>query len=1009
MKKYLLLSFMLMFAFVYSDTWAQQRTISGNVTSVEDGSALPGVNVVLKGSTAGTVTDIDGNYSLSVPTEGGTLVFSFIGLASEEVEIGSRSVVDIQMTADVKQLSEVVVVGFGTQSKRNLTSSIVSVGSEDIQNVSVQGFEQAIQGRMAGVNITGASGTLGASQAIRVRGVSSINASNQPLFVVDGIPMTNDDTNLGGAALGGPGTNPLINLNPNDIESIEVLKDAASAAIYGSRGTNGVILITTKRGKAGKTNIGVNYYAGFSDPTTDFDLLSGPEYQRLKNYGNFQRFGNDYFDPVEDDSFQNTQDAPNADHIDAITRTAFVHEASLSATGGNEKTKFYAGATYRDEEGYVLTTRLKRYSGRINIDHALSDKVKLEFGINPSRTENQRQSEDNNIASPYTIGALARPDIPLLDDDGTPTTSNLFGSSPLADVLARTRLLTTTQVLSNINLDWEVFPGLNLRSEFGIEYTSITERQRLLPDASVEAAPGGSAFANFADALNYNWNGLALYYFELDEHSFEITAGANIQVAETAQFDVTGDTFASEELKTLESAANITAGGGIGTEYRFVGFLGRVNYNYGGKYLFSVSGRYDGSSRFGEDNRFGFFPAVSGGWILSDEAFLSDLGGVDLLKVRASYGLTGNAEIGNFASRGLVTFGRDYNAIPGFEITQISNPNLTWEETAQLDVAVEFGFLGRIRGSVGWFNKTTTELLLNVPYDLEVGINTTTAGSTSTLLQNAGELRNRGFELELSADIIKGNDFQWTASLNAATINNEVLSLVDTDGDGEGNEILGNTTIIREGDPIRAFYVVPYAGVDPENGDALFLDESGEATNVFNTANRRVMGDAFPDVFGGLTNTFNYKGIDLTAFIQYSVGQEQYYDDGRFIATQLAAGFGGNRSQLGAWTPLNTNTNIPEARSASNGNQRSSRYLQDASYARLKTLTLGYTLPKKLTKNVSVRVYAQGQNVFTITSDDYEGLDPESSTNDDDSAVGGLTFFSRPQSRTFTFGVNVNF
>ncbi|MCG8385852.1 MAG: SusC/RagA family TonB-linked outer membrane protein, partial [Cytophagales bacterium] len=370
MKKYLLLSFMLMFAFVYSDTWAQQRTISGNVTSVEDGSALPGVNVVLKGSTAGTVTDIDGNYSLSVPTEGGTLVFSFIGLASEEVEIGSRSVVDIQMTADVKQLSEVVVVGFGTQSKRNLTSSIVSVGSEDIQNVSVQGFEQAIQGRMAGVNITGASGTLGASQAIRVRGVSSINASNQPLFVVDGIPMTNDDTNLGGAALGGPGTNPLINLNPNDIESIEVLKDAASAAIYGSRGTNGVILITTKRGKAGKTNIGVNYYAGFSDPTTDFDLLSGPEYQRLKNYGNFQRFGNDYFDPVEDDSFQNTQDAPNADHIDAITRTAFVHEASLSATGGNEKTKFYAGATYRDEEGYVLTTRLKRYSGRINIDHA---------------------------------------------------------------------------------------------------------------------------------------------------------------------------------------------------------------------------------------------------------------------------------------------------------------------------------------------------------------------------------------------------------------------------------------------------------------------------------------------------------------------------------------------------------------------------------------------------------------------------------------------------------------
>lgn len=1008
MKKFILLGFMLVLAFAFSESLAQDRTVSGRVTSVEDGASLPGVNVILKGSTTGTVTDLDGNYLLTVPSSGGILVFSFIGLASEEVEIGSRSVIDLQMTGDVKQLSEVVVVGYGTQSKRNLTSSVSSVSGDELMTVPVPTFQGALQGKAAGVNITQASGTLGAPVTVRVRGTGSVNASNQPLFIVDGIPISFDNGAeadiVGGSAFGGQGTNALSNINPNDIESIEILKDAGASAIYGARGANGVVIITTKKGKAGKTRVNLNYYAGVSEPTQNLDMLSGPEYARLRNYAGFNTFGYNWLDPVSG-SASLTDEVPDTDHIDLVTQTAFLHEFNANISGGSEKTQFYVGASYRDEEGWVRRTNFERFSGRVNIDHRLSDKLRLEFRINPTRTINLRQGDDNAIAAPYTNGALSRPDLPGRNEDGTPFLGNLFGGSPLGNLENQTRMLTTNQVLSNINFDYEIIEGLSFRTEFGVDFLNNREEDRTLGDHTDSGARNGEGFVTNAEVLNLNWNNLLNYDLSWDVHNLNLTTGISYQSSESFTSFASGNTFGSPLLPNLASAAEPTDAESTGTEFKFINYLLRANYIFNEKYLFSLTGSYNGSSRFGEDNRYGFFPAVSAGWIISEESFMDNITQLSFLKLRASYGRTGNAEIANFAARGLIGFGRNYNLQPGFEQTSLPNPNLSWETTDQLDIAVEFGlFGGRIQGSLGYYNKNTSDLLLEVPLPSESGIETL---PVSIFTDNIGEMINRGFEFELSADIIQG-DFSWSANFNLATLTNEVTSLADNDGDGRGDDIISDVFIIREGEPINSFWLVEYAGVDPENGDALFRDLEGSVSDSYSSANAQIAGDPFPDFFGGFNNTFTYKGFDLGVFFQYTVGNDIYRAEAEFSQTNLFANFNQQKSQLSTWTPENPNTDVPQARRfQSNGNQPSTRYLEDGSFLRLRTVSLGYTLPKDWTKGFGVRVYAQGLNLLTFT--DYEGADPEVSFNDPNGALQGETFFSRPQSRVITLGVNVNF
>lgn len=979
--------------------WAQ-RTVTGKVVD-DSNSPLIGATVLAKGTSSGTVTDIDGNYSLNVPENANVLVFSYTGFETQEITIGASNVVDVTLKLDVAQLSEVVVTGYGSQSRARVTSSIASVDSKAFENVSVQSFEGALQGRLPGVTITGNSGTLGAQQAIRVRGVGSINASNQPLFVVDGL-ILNDavDSQFN---LGGPGTNPLLNINPNDIESVDVLKDAAAAAIYGSRGANGVILITTKSGKYNqKPSVNIGYYAGWSEATEQYDLLTGQEYAELWNRTRTYRNS-----PARE--FYDVASQPNTDWIDLVSQQGNVQETNAGVSGGTQTTKFFFGGTYRDENGWIKSTNLKRYSFRANIEQQLGDKWLAGIQLNPTRTVNTRQNEDNNVASPQTYAVLFFPNVAAYDDNGevvgniAPTSigRTQFAGTPLGNIVGQDITATTTQILTNTYLEYRPITKLKLRTEFGAQFQQVED---LLKQASYTTdgfGADGSADAANAQVINYSWNNLATYTDFIGRSEFDFTLGFTVNREQTSTQFVTGNTFADDRLKTLASAAEITGGTGTKNDVTFVGFLGRLNYAFDGKYLLSASARVDGSSRFGADSRYGFFPAVSAGWILSEEPFLQNNSAINFLKIRGSYGLAGNAGIGNFDARGLIGFGNDYNAIPGFMFDRLENPNLEWEKSETIDFGAEFGlFNNRFRGSLLYYIRNTRDLLLDVPIPWTTGI------VNATLTQNAGEVRNQGLEFLADVDILTG-PFQWTLGVNGATVANEVLKLVDNNADGEDDDITGTTTLIRTGEPIGSWYLVEYAGVDPNNGDALFRDLEGGVSSAYSTANRKVSGNAIPDFSGGFTNTFRYKGFDLSVFFQFAMGHQLYLSEGRFYATNMASVYNQRKDQLNAWTPENPNTNIPQARGTTNGSQHSTRYLSDADYLRLKNAQLGYTFNNIGKNNARIRIFAAGQNLLTFT--DFEGLDPEASGQADGGAIQGSLFFSRPQSRTVTFGVNFGF
>ncbi|MEM9933111.1 MAG: SusC/RagA family TonB-linked outer membrane protein, partial [Bacteroidota bacterium] len=772
MKRLLL---MVVVCFISLGVTHAQSVISGKVSD-ENGTPLEGVAVLVKGTTIGIFTDAQGDYSLEVPASGEMLLYSLVGRASQEVAIDGRSVINVTLGNDPLQLEEVIVTGYGTQTRRNLTSSIVKVGEEEIREAPVNALESALQGRLAGVNIAANSGTLGSAINVRVRGIASINANNQPLYVVDGIILEGLASNNALGTVGGG--NPLLNINPADIQSVEVLKDAAATAIYGARASNGVIQITTKRGQPGKAKVSLNYYAGFSEATETYDMLTGPEYAELTNRA-AEAVGS---------SVRRDVNGPDTDWQDLVLQTAFLQEANASISGTSGKTSYFFSATYRNEDGYVRTTNLRRMSLRANIDQQVNDKLKVGISLSPSRVRNRRQNEENNVASPITYAALIYPDVESVDDNGDPLFDvGPFNGTPLSNLLGQKIVTTSTQLLSNIYMSWDILDNLNFRTELGTEFTQVFETNKA-SDITTDGFPIGAGSADNGQRLNNTVTGFFTYTNTFGSHGLKLTLGSNFQRSEFEEIDVDGNTFADNRLLTLNSAAEITGGGGNGTRFSFQNNFFRANYAYDGKYLFSVVGSYNGSSRFGADNRYGFFPAASAAWIISDEAFLANNSAVSFLKLRASYGLTGNAEIGNFDAAGLVAFGRDYNALPGYEVASLSNQELSWEETAQLDIAVEFGlFNNRVSGTLGYFIKNTEGLLFDIPQPLTTGIAPATANPVITT--NTGEIRNAGIELELSADVLDG-DFKWNIVANVATIENEVISLPDNDGDGVADDII---------------------------------------------------------------------------------------------------------------------------------------------------------------------------------------------------------------------------
>jgi len=990
------------------------------------------VNVVVKGTTIGSVTDADGKYSLGVPSSGARLVFSFIGLKTTETVIGDRTVLDIQLGSDVTQLSEIVVVGYGTQIKQDLTGNIARISGSEIASIPLPSIDAALQGKAAGVFVTSSSGKLGQAVTVRVRGASSISGGNEPLYVVDGIPITNGDQgNYGGA------TNPLADLNPNDIESLEVLKDASAAAIYGARAANGVVLVTTKKGKAGKTSISLNYQSGVSQETRRVSFLNSEQYASLifqsAKY-NDDRFGVPITDPSSDTQYAkdlmsyhsfgqwDTDPKKTYDWQDQAFQKGKFDQADVQISGGNDKTKIFASLQYLEQKGIMYGNSFNRITGRVNIDHQANDWLNIGFSMALARTLNIRIPDDGAFSNPLQSVALL-PMTPFND----PNTGLITGTPP-GDVNVGLYYNPRLSLdygrfsqegfrnFSNAFASAKILPGLIFKTEFGIDVLSQNEESYFQTQTirnQTRATNGvGANYGTFV--TNYNTNNYFNYSKQVGRSNIDAVLGMQYQQSVTKVNFTEGLGFPSDSYQKIASAATISAGRSTRQDFAFNSIFLRANYKFNNRYLATFSVRRDGSSRFGKDSRFGYFPAGSVGWIITEENFLKSVKVLSFLKLRASYGQTGNAEIGNFPQLTLFQGDAGYAGAAGQRPVQLGNPNLRWETTDQLDVGIDFGlFDGRVTGEIDYYEKKTSGLLLNV--------NVPGSSGFITQFKNVGRLENKGFEFVLNTQNLVGK-FKWNTSFNFAYNANKVVDIQ--------KQVIEAAFFNRamEGQPVGVFFTVEYAGVDPANGDALFYrnttnpDGSLDRTTVnaasYTQAQRVPVGKPNPDYIGGLTNNFSYRGFDLSIFMNGVFGNEiSTYGMGRFSSANMRFEDNQTTDQLAAWTTPGQVTNIPQARFfANNGAQFSSRYVVDGSYIRVRTVSLGYNLPAKLLSRIKldkVRIYASGLNLFTFT--DYPFWDPEvnadifDATQTNSNIGQGNDFYTPPQPRTILFGINIGF
>lgn len=979
---------------------AQVQTITGEVTSSGDGEALPGVTVFVNGTSIGTVTDAKGAYEITPPSDAQELKFTFIGKKPIVERIGGRTVINVKMEDESIDVNEVVVVGYGQQIKSDITGSITKLSVDDLQKVPTPSFETALQGKTPGVFIEKSTGKLGEGIKIRVRGISSLSASNQPLYVVDGIIITSDDQ----GTVGNHPTNPVADLNFDDIESIQVLKDASASAIYGSRGSNGVVIISTKTGKKNQpSRISINYSRSYSSPTIVTDFLNKAEYLEL--VGESMENGA-WANPGEGEATilgfagsESADDAYNTNWNDYIFQEAVSSNLNISSQGGNETSQYYLGFSYDDQEGILIGNNYKRFSGRLNLSHKVSERINLGAKFNFVKSDLYRASNDNAFATPMQLVAQA-PLFPAYED-GEPFGDTFYYNGLISFEYDKneTRVYRTfANAFANINLA----KGLDFHSVFGMDNLNQREdeyRSRKTDDGS----PAGKSYLRNVNVLNWSFdNYLSYQKILVEDHKFDITVGNSMQKAERFVSRTGGKTFPSDEFQTIASAAENDDFYSDGTGYSYLSFFARANYKYSDKYLLGLSYRIDGSSKFGADNRFGNFYSASAGWLISEEAFMKNQEVVSFMKVRASYGLTGNSEIGDFGSLGLYD-GSSYAGKPAIDPSQLANNQLSWETTAQTDVGFDFGFFkNRINGEIDYYYKKTSDLLLNrlLPY---------TTGFAS-ITENVGELENKGFELAINSTNISGK-FKWTTSINLATNKNKVLNIVAPMTYGVNR--------VEEGQPIGVFYMKKYAGVDPDNGDALYYLEEGSdvTTNSYSEAADMVVGDPNPEWYGGIENLFTYKGIDLKFFFQFVYGNEVYNQAGVYMSANGDWVDNQTKDQMNRWQNPGDITDIPQARfGESNGTRASSRWIYDGSYLRFKDLTLGYTLPKALTMKAGfekVRVYVSGVNIMTWTN--FPLFDPEvtapgtNRTTTSENVQQGIWYYSTPQAKSFLFGINVTF
>lgn len=991
MKK-ILLSFFLLIAITNMVALAQERDVAGKVVAADDGSALPGVNVVLKGTTSGVVTDADGMYRISVPGNESTLVFSFIGMITTEVAIGSRSLVDVQMVSDVKQLSEVIVVGYGTTIRKEFSGVSASISADAISKLPSLSVNQALQGQAAGVMVTSNSGTPGGGISVRVRGQSTISGNSDPLYVIDGVPIVAGNISQDG--FGGQEQNALAGLNPQDIQSIEVLKDASTTAIYGTRGANGVVLISTKRGQSGKSTINLNVWTGFANPTNTVNTIGAREWVTIKNEARV----NSGLPALPDNGYFGWDGKTDTDWIKEIFRAARVSEYQLNMQGGDDRTRYYLSGSYRDEEGTIIGSGYQRGTMRLNLDHKASEIFSFGTSLSISSDLNQRIQNDNNIYGIYSAAILTPPVRPVTDENGEFVDAlPSFNTNAVRDALLPRFDNKTKKFIGNLYTNFNILEGLNFKTDFSYDFNTITE-DHYMPASTAIGRPIGDGNFNYLQVGTYIIEPTLRYTKTINSvHSLNAVAGATWQNRTLFSSTVRGNGFAKESLTYLTSAATIYGGDSYRSDYSINSVFGRVNYAFREKYIASASMRRDGSSRFGINHKYATFYAVSAGWNFSDEEFMKRFTWLSLGKLRASYGTTGNDAIGNFRYVGAWTGGANYLDNPAFVPTQIANPDLKWENTTTIDAGIELSlFDSRANLSVNYFKKNTDDLLFFAPLPNTTGF--------SGVWDNIGEIQNQGFEVELAGTVINtSTGFNWKLNGNISFIRNKVLSLID-----ENFVRSGFASIYQVGEPLNTFYGLKFLGVDPATGESIFQDTNDDG--VVNINDETVIGDYQPNFLGGVTNTFTYKGISLDVFFQFVQGVDVYNSTLQFT-TNPAANWGMTTEMRRRWKQPGDITDIPKPLNASGLNSSdNSRFLSDGSYLRLKNIALAYDLPKSIISRAklrSARIYVSGMNLLTFTR--YNGADPEVSVFANTNTAQGTDFLTFPQSKMYQLGINIGF
>lgn len=987
--------FYIFILFVINNTYSQKQ-LSGSITS-EDGP-LPGATVIVQGTNNGTTSDFDGNFTINA-NEGDVLQISFVGFQSQEITVTNENSYSITMISD-NELEEVVLTGYGVIRKSDVTGSMSSLDSDDFNEGIVSNIDQLIQGRVSGVQISQNDGEPGSGLSVNIRGSSSISASNQPLYVVDGLIIDNSSSmGVSGLAVNNRNEafkNPLNTLNPNDIETIDILKDASATALYGARASNGVVLITTKRGKKGEASFTYNTTYGTQTIANKIEVLNAQQYMEVFN-GISTDLGNGIiFTDAEKASI-----GAGTDWQDLVFRNGLIQTHNLSASGGslNGNTRYFASLNFSSHEGVVKNTDLQKYIARLNLSQKVSDKFSFDLNMTVSRLDDNpsiETSRNNEVAGPVNVSMLYDPTAPILNPVDDPLrpyfNSNLFNiNNPLAVLEGNTKAAITNRIMTNVNLNYEVFDGLTTKINAGTDITNVRADSHLNTYTSTGFSRNEVAGISSLNAINNLFEWTLTYDKKLnDMNNINILAGITYQDFQRRTMQIRTEDFVAKGTFT----DNVALGNGEKddvfsdkTVSSLFSYIGRVNYSYADKLLVTATVRRDGSSKFGLNNKYGIFPAAAVGYKLDQEDFIPDY--FNQLKVRTSWGQTGNEAVGiaasqqTYGSGGNATFNNSpYTAIAP---SRVANPDLKWETTEQLNLGVDFGIMdNRFNGSIDYYRKDTKDLLLALPLPTSSGF--------ANVLQNVGSVKNSGLELLLGVGIINQQDLTWNASFNITTANNEVVSLGELQEISIGNiEAVGNTAVLKPGWAIGEYYgykmngllqnateVAASATPNSRPGAPKWIDQNGDGT--INPADRVSLGSQFPDYTWGLNNTINYKNWSLNVFIYGQQGK--YLLNVNALESLYPLNYRRNLFALhglNRWTPENTNTKWPSGvlTSSYGGSKVNNLSVEDASFWRLKTLSLNYNVPVNnidFLKSLQLGIIAD--NLLTVT--DYTGWDPES-------------------------------